>query len=173
MAENTKNMQSQKQINLQSYKELKRSRLDNSVHYNIIKYTKKYMDDYYLDGIIGLIPVVGDFFTQFFSFSFLYVSIFKIRSYRLTVAILFNSLLDVLIGLIPYLGMVLDFVHRSHKENFDLIIGFVNDDKEIIKKVNRRALWTTIGVIVLIVLIIIMIGFVLSLVKDLFDRIFG
>ncbi|MDO4229705.1 MAG: DUF4112 domain-containing protein [Capnocytophaga sp.] len=153
-------------------KELKKAEIEKSTHYQIIKASKKWFDDYYLDGIIGLFPMVGDIATQFFSYSFLYVAIVKIKSYRLTMAILFNSLVDILVGLIPYLGIILDFVHRSYKENFELIIGFVNDDKKIIQKVNQRAKWTTIGVIVILLLIILLIWLLVTFFSELFQWIF-
>lgn len=153
-------------------KELKKAEIEKSTHYQIVKLTKKWFDDYYLDGIIGLFPIVGDIVTQFFSYSFLYIAIFKIKSYRLTMAILFNSLVDILVGLIPYLGIVLDFVNRSYKQNFELIIGFVNDDKKVIQKVNRRATWTTIGVVVILLLIILLIWLLKTVFSELFQIFF-
>lgn len=153
-------------------KELQKINVEKSLHFKIIQKTKKWLDDYYLDGIIGLFPVVGDIVTQFFSYSFLYVAIVKIKSYRLTMAILFNVLMDILIGLIPYVGSVLDFVNRSYKYNLTLIIGFVNDDKEIIRKVNKRATWTTIGVVVIFLLIILLIWLLITFFSELFRWIF-
>ncbi|MDO4783245.1 MAG: DUF4112 domain-containing protein [Capnocytophaga felis] len=149
-------------------KELKKLEIEKSVHYQIIENTKKWMDDYYLDGIIGLIPIVGDIVTQFFSYSFLYVAVVKVKSYRLTMAILLNSLIDILVGLIPYAGTVLDFVHRSYKNNFELIVGFVNDDKKIIQQVNKRALWTTIGVITVLILICLLIWLIITTFSGLY-----
>ena len=148
--------------------DLKKNRIENSHHYQIIKRTKKIMDDYYLDGIVGLIPIIGDIVTQFFNYSFLYVAIYKIKSYRLTMAILFNSLIDILIGLIPYSGAVLDFVHRSYKDNFDLIVGFVEKDQKIIRKVNKQATWTTIGVVVVFLLIISLIWLLFFVLSSFF-----
>ncbi|ATA90210.1 hypothetical protein CGC58_11025 [Capnocytophaga stomatis] len=154
-------------------KELKKLEIEKSVHYQIIKNTKKWMDDYYLDGIIGLIPIVGDIATQFFSYSFLYVAAVKVKSYRLTMAILLNSLIDILIGLIPYAGIVLDFVHRSYKNNFELIVGFVNDDKKVIQQVNKRALWTTIGVVTVLILICLLIWLIITTFSGLYKWIFN
>ncbi|CEN36808.1 conserved membrane hypothetical protein [Capnocytophaga cynodegmi] len=154
-------------------KELKKLEIEKSTHYQIIKNTKKWMDDYHLDGLIGLIPIVGDIATQFFSYSFLYVAIVKVKSYRLTMAILLNSLIDILVGLIPYAGIVLDFVHRSYKHNFELIVGFVNDDKKVIQQVNRRALWTTIGVFVVLILIFVLIWLIITTFSGLYKWIFN
>lgn len=160
------------QENHRTRKELKKLEIEKSTHYQIIKNTKKWMDDYHLDGLIGLIPIVGDITTQFFSYSFLYVAIVKVKSYRLTMAILLNSLIDILVGLIPYAGIVLDFVHRSYKHNFELIVGFVNDDKKVIQQVNRRALWTTIGVFVILILIFVLIWLIITTFSGLYKWIF-
>lgn len=143
-------------------KELQKKQIEKSRHYQIIKFSKKWLEDYHLDGIIGLVPIVGDIASQFFSYSFLYVAIVRLKSYRLTMAILCNVLLDILIGLIPYLGIVLDFVHRSYKYNFNLIIGFVNDDPEIVRQVNKRAAWTTVVVVVLCGLIVALIWAIIN-----------
>lgn len=153
-------------------KELKKVEIEKSTHYQIVKLAKKWFDDYYLDGIIGLFPIVGDIVTQFFSYSFLYVAIVKVKSYRLTMAILLNSLIDILVGLIPYAGVVLDFVHRSYKHNFELIVGFVNDDKKVIQQVNRRALWTTIGVFIVLILIFVLIWLIITIFSGLYKWIF-
>lgn len=160
------------QENHRTRKELKKLEIEKSTHYQIIKNTKKWMDDYHLDGLIGLIPIVGDIATQFFSYSFLYVAIVKVKSYRLTMAILLNSLIDILVGLIPYAGIVLDFVHRSYKHNFELIVGFVNDDKKVIQQVNRRALWTTIGVFIVLILIFVLIWLIITTFSGLYKWIF-
>ncbi len=149
-------------------KELQKKQIEKSRHYQLIKTSKKWFDDYYLDGIIGLVPIVGDIVSQFFSYSFLYISIVKLKSYRLTMAILFNVLIDILIGMIPYLGIVLDFVHHSYKYNFELIIGFVNEDKKIIQQVNKRAIWTTVAVIVLIGLIAMLVWSLTTLFSNIY-----
>ena len=45
--------------------------------------------------------------------------------------------MDVLIGAIPlYIGDVLDVFKRSYVENLRLVTGYIEDDKEIINKVN-------------------------------------
>lgn len=122
------------------------------------------MDDYYLDPLLGLIPVVGDILPQIFNFSFFYVSIFKIKSYALTVTILRNILIDILVGIIPYLGIILDVFHKSYQKNFNLIVGFVNDDKNIIREVNQKAFSTTIWIAIIGVAIYYLTVFLWSIV---------
>jgi len=132
----------------------KKWEIENSSTYRTVKKISTYMDKYFLDGIIGFFPGVGDTITTFFSIPYFYLSIFKIKSLPLTLAITLNLLVDWMLGMIPYMiGNVADFFHRSFKKNMDLIIGFVEDDKEIIQKVNQKAAITAV-LIVLVILII-------------------
>ncbi|GJH41529.1 hypothetical protein RCZ04_20790 [Capnocytophaga sp. HP1101] len=146
--------------------------IKHSRSYRTIKTVKTVFDDYYLDPLIGLIPVVGDGVTQLFNLSFFYLSIFKIKSYALTVAILRNILLDILIGIIPYLGIVLDFFHKSYNQNYNLIKAFVDNDTYIINKVKRQALPTTILIIVIMALIGVVIYYLVSFLISLFSSIY-
>ena len=143
--------------------EWKRS-IEQSNSYQTIKSVKTLMDDYYLDPLLGLIPVVGDILPQIFNLSFFYVSTFKIKSYALTVTILRNILIDILVGIIPYLGIILDVFHKSYRKNFNLIVGFVNDDRNIIREVNQKAFSTTIWIAIIGVAIYYLTVFLWSIV---------
>ena len=138
--------------------------IEQSNSYQTIKSVKTLMDDYYLDPLLGLIPIVGDILPQIFNFSFFYVSTFKIKSYALTVTILRNILIDILVGIIPYLGIILDVFHKSYRKNFNLIVGFVNDDKNIIREVNQKAFSTTIWIAIIGVAIYYLTVFLWSIV---------
>ena len=139
--------------------EWKRS-IEQSNSYQTIKSVKTLMDDYYLDPLLGLIPVVGDILPQIFNF--------KIKSYALTVTILRNILIDILVGIIPYLGIILDVFHKSYQKNFNLIVGFVNDDKNIIREVNQKAFSTTIWIAIIGVAIYYLTVFLWSIVMGVY-----
>ena len=142
-----------------------RSYYGESNSYRAIESIKKWMDQYMLDGIIGLVPVLGDGVTKILSLPFIYVAFVKVKSIPLTLAIVFNILLDFLIGLIPYfVGNVADFFFKSYKKNFELIVGFVDDDREVIKKVNERAIWMALGITIVCYLIYLVVGLVISIV---------
>ena len=147
--------------------------IEKSNSYQAVKTVKTLMDDYYLDPLLGLIPVVGDILPQIFNFSFFYVSIFKIRSYALTITIFRNILIDVLVGMIPYLGIILDIFHKSYRKNFNLIVGFVNDDRDVIKEVNKKAISTTIWLVVLGVAIYYLTVFLWSIIMGLYNWFIG
>jgi hypothetical protein len=149
-------------------------KIEKSKSYQLIKFTTKWMDRYFLDGIIGFVPIVGDAITILFSLPFLYVSLVKIKSIPLSMAILFNILVDVTIGLVPFfVGDVADFFFRSYKKNFKLVTGFVEDDRSIIKKVNKQAVLLAIAILILCVVIYYLIVFVLSFFASIYDWIWS
>ena len=80
-----------------------------------------------------------------------------------------NVFIDIFVGLIPYAGIVLDVFYKSYRENTILIEGFVNDDPNIVKKVKRRAVSTTIWLGFLGVAIYYLIVFLWSVVTHLYQ----
>ncbi|HMQ04983.1 MAG TPA: DUF4112 domain-containing protein [Pyrinomonadaceae bacterium] len=74
-----------------------------------------------LDGLIGLVPNVGDTLTSFASFYILLAGVRygvpKITLLRMA----FNIGLDYVVGTIPFLGDAFDFVWKSNRRNMDLI----------------------------------------------------
>ena len=129
-------------------KQRKREEMLDSSSYRLIDGIATAMDKYFLDPLIGLIPGVGDLLTSIFVLPFINVSLFKIKSIPLTLAILFNMMKDALLGMIPFwIGNIIDIFNRSFIENMRLIKGFIDDDKEIISKVNRNAFWMAILIV--------------------------
>lgn len=133
----------------------KRIRIEGSFIYRCIAGIAKYMDKYFLDPIVGFfLPGFGDILTSTLAIPFIYISLFVVRSVPLTLAVIFNTLVDILLGMIPpWIGDIFDIFHRSYKKNLRLINGFVNDDQTIINEVNRKAIWMAILIVVCCVLI--------------------
>ena len=145
-------MQEEKPTKAQQ-RELLRLRMEGKRSYRLIKGIARWMDRYFLDPILGFIPA-GDLISAGLTLPYLYVAIFQVRSLPLTLALLCNVLLDVAMGLIPFwIGDVLDFFHRSYTKNYELIVGFVEGDEAMIKRVNKRAIWMALLLILLCVLI--------------------
>ncbi|EGZ49986.1 DUF4112 domain-containing protein [Neisseria wadsworthii] len=142
--------------------------LQQSRSYHSAKKISYWLDDNYLDGIIGLVPVAGDILSQSFHAVFLYLSAVKLRSARLTLVILFNSLLDIFIGLIPLLGEVLDFVNKSYKRNLALIEGFAAGDKAVVSWVNRQAAMAAVGIVLMLAGIVMLAKWTFSLLAVLY-----
>ena len=130
-------------------KETQRQRLLADPIYSTMRKISKVLDEYYLDAIIGLVlPGIGDVVTALCTLPFVWYSLLKIRSLPLTLAVIYNTLVDIVIGLIPFfVGDILDVFHRAYSKNMRLISGFVDGDKDVIKEVNRKA-WRTGALIV-------------------------
>ncbi len=126
--------------------------------YKVMQNITRYSDKYYIDAIIGFIPGgIGDAVSALFSIVHAYFCFFRLRSIPLTLAIINNTLRDILLGLIPfYVGDMIDFFHKSNVRNMSLIDGFINDDKDIIREVNKKALQTAIIIFLIIAAIIFM-----------------
>lgn len=152
-------------------KQAKREQMMNRSSYRMMVKTAKYMDKYYLDPLIGLIPGgVGDTISSLVALPFIYYSLCVVKSIPLTLAVIYNILMDVLIGAIPfYIGDILDVFKRSYVDNLKLITGYIEDDKEIINKVNKKAFWTAVFIVVLCWLIYVVISWAISLGTRVWD----
>ena len=146
-------------------KEIRKEALRNSKLYHHIKKVTQLADGYYLDFVIGLIPGgFGDILGGLFSLSHVYFGLFKLRSIPLTLALLNNMLRDVFLGMLPfYVGDAIDFFYKSNKKNMALIEGFVNDDKQIIQQVNKKAIQAAIVFFLLIAGIMLLFGLLVLL----------
>ena len=122
--------------------------------YKLIETIAKVMDNYYVDPLLGLVPTVGDAVSSLLTLPYLYFSIFKLKSIPLTLALLCNVLIDFAMGVIPFwIGDILDFFNHSYIKNYKLIMGYVEGDKEMIKRVDRRAWWMAAMIVVLCLII--------------------
>ena len=149
----------------QAEKEAKRDALMATTSYRIMDKTAKYMDKYFLDPIIGLIPGgVGDVLSSFLAIPFIYFALVQVKSIPLTLAVICNVLKDALLGSIPFfIGDIIDVFNRSYVANLRLITGYVNDDKKVIHEVNRKATWSAIFIVILCVLIYFIVKWAIEL----------
>ena len=144
-------------------KEMQRKRLMDNKVYQAMDGLTRYMDRYYLDALIGIIPGWGDAIALLCVVPFVYFSSRVIKSLPLTLAVLNNALRDVLMGMIPFfVGDVIDFFHRANIQNMQMIQGFVDGNEAIIKQVNQRAWQSAIVLIILLLLIAMMIWALIS-----------
>lgn len=140
----------------QEKKNRRREEIEMSSSYSMIKGIKIILDDWYVDGIVGLVIPggIGDALSGSLSLPYLYISMFKVRSFPLTLAVLYNMLLDVILGMIPFfVGDVIDFFNKSFKRNYRLIVGFVEDDQETIRQVKRKSVYFFFMILIFIGLI--------------------
>lgn len=130
----------------------------NSVSYKLVHAIALWMDRRLLDPLIGLVlPGFGDALTSVFAVPYLYLSIVKLKSIPLTLAIVCNILLDVLIGIIPYIGVVGDVFKRAFTRNAALIKGYVEGDRAIMQEIDRKAMGMAFLIVILCGLIYAMV----------------
>lgn len=146
-------------------KHARRKEIESSRTYRLTQQISKWMGNYYLDPIIGfLLPGGGDIVTGLFIFPYLYISIFKLRSLPLTLAIIYNILFDILVGMIPaHLGDVIDIFNKAYVKNSRLLTGFVEGDTTVIREVNRKAILFGILILLIILLIYLLILLILQI----------
>ena len=144
-------------------KEERRKVLEQDWSYRMLKWIATAMDKWYIDPIIGfLAPGLGDIFMSVMIVPFIYVTLCKVKSIPLTLAIIFNTLMDALIGIIPLLGDVYDVLNRSYKQNYAMIVGFVEGDKRITRRVNGKAVEFLIFIVALCFIIVSLVSWIIS-----------
>ena len=141
----------------------RRKRLMDNRAYQTMQGLTRYMDRYYLDALIGIVPGWGDAIALASAVPFVYFSGRVIRSVPLTLAVLNNALRDILLGMIPFfVGDIIDIFHRANIQNMQMIQGFVDGDETMIRQVNQRAFQSAIVLAVLLLLIALMIWALIS-----------
>lgn len=151
----------------------RKQKFQKSEDFGLLRSIYKAMDRYFLDPIIGFfIPGGGDIITSALTVPFIFTAIFRVRSVSLTLAVIYNALIDVLLGLFPVFGDIIDVFNRSYKRSYFQIVGYVNGDKEIIDKVNENALKTCILITVLCIvirLVVLLLAGIFAWFKGLFS----
>lgn len=144
----------------------RRNNLTQNSEFSFLRGIYVTMDKFFLDPILGFfIPGIGDVITGVCTVPFVMVTVFKLRSVALTLAIVRNALVDGLCGLFPVVGDLLDVFNRSYKKSYRQIIGYVDGDPEIVEEVNSGAVKACVWITVLCILI--------RLVVLLFSGLFG
>ncbi len=84
-----------------------------------------------LDGIIGLIPGVGDTISAGLSSFCIYKAHQYGAPFSLKMKMVWNVIIDWFIGLIPFVGDIFDFVHKANYKNAmllkDYLYGLTDD----------------------------------------------
>lgn len=155
----------------QERKEAYRAELEEDSSYRTVKWIATAMDTYFLDPIIGFfIPGAGDVLTSVMTVPFIYVALFKVRSIPLTLAVIYNALIDMLLGMVPFfIGDIMDAFNRSYKKSYRLIVGFVEDDQEVIKAVNRKAFYMAVMIVIFCLLIYWLVNLVISITTSAWE----
>jgi hypothetical protein len=109
-----------------------------------------------LDAIVGLIPGVGDTLTSLASFYILAAGV-RYRVPKVTLLRMgMNIGIDYLVGVVPFLGDLFDFVWRSNEKNMELIRKRATVSAEE-ATAGKKSDWIFVGVIIL-ALVLLLIG---------------
>lgn len=93
-----------------------------------------------VDAVLGFLEVGGDLLSGVFGLAYFYLSLFVVRSFRLSLAVLSVVMVDFLLGLIPFAGTALDVFFCGNYINRTLIKGYVEEDRSVMSRVNKFAL---------------------------------
>ncbi|MCQ2193750.1 MAG: DUF4112 domain-containing protein [Paludibacteraceae bacterium] len=89
-----------------------------------------------LDAFLGIFEFFGDALSFVVGLGYVYISAFVVRHLRLSLAVLFVLLTDLLIGFIPVIGTAFDIVFPASYICRNMIQGVVDHDKKQIRLVN-------------------------------------
>lgn len=123
-----------------------------------------------LDGIIGLIPGIGDAATSAVSSWFIYDGYRKGLPTSVLLRMILNIVVDTAIGSIPIIGDIFDLFFKSNTRNSRLIEKYQQAPDETRK---RSKLVIIFAGLLLVALLWLMIISVIAIAKLLFARLFA
>lgn len=106
-----------------------------------------------LDPILNIIPFAGDAATGIVSFALVYAMYQHGASGKIIVKMLWNVLVDLVIGAIPVLGWIFDFYFKANDRNITLLNQHYLEGKHT-GSAKGIIVWILIGFVVFIVLAI-------------------
>lgn len=112
------------------------------------------------DGLLGLIPGVGDTIGALVSSVVISEAARMGAPKVLLVKMAFNVALDALVGIVPVLGDLFDFVWKANQRNVQLLNRYLDSPRETVV-VSRLFVWGLGVVLVGLVIAVGMLGFVL------------
>lgn len=171
-SDNVTNVKKRKVVRTSSTKLTKsqKSSIRNTTAYKFSQGIATYFDRYFLDPVVGLVPVVGDASSVVLSLPSIYLALVHLKSIPLALAMIFNVMIDIILGMIPfYVGNILDFFHKAYKRNMELVDGWIDGDKQKIEEAKSKAVITAI----MIVVFCFIIYWLISLLGGIVDSVIG
>ena len=83
-----------------------------------------------LDGIIGLIPGVGDAFAGMLSGYIIIKALIMGLPIFIIAQMVVNMIIEGVVGVIPFFGDIFDFIFKSNRRNVKLMQRYLEDPKE-------------------------------------------
>ncbi|OMG57317.1 hypothetical protein BJN44_06225 [Tessaracoccus sp. ZS01] len=106
-----------------------------------------------VDPVLSIVPWAGTAVGAVFGGSIL-VDAIRLRAPIPVIGrMAFNSLLDWLLGMIPFVGAIFDAAYRSNKKNLKLLNGAI-ENRELVKQSSVRY-WIVVGALVAVLLAVV------------------
>jgi hypothetical protein len=123
-----------------------------------------------LDGIVGLIPGVGDLIGGIASCIIIVAAWVRGVSYVTVTRMVANVAIEVLVGSIPVLGDMFDIAWRANRRNYALLVGSVDEPRK-----HTLQSWLFLGVVCLVLagLVILPLLLLTWVFDGLFHALFG
>ncbi|RVU84134.1 DUF4112 domain-containing protein [Leucothrix sargassi] len=87
-----------------------------------------------LDGLIGLIPGVGDVTGGLISGYIIIKALTLGVPAMVIVRMVMNMIIEGVVGVIPFFGDIFDFIFKSNRRNVHLMKAYLNDPEETISR---------------------------------------
>lgn len=123
-----------------------------------------------LDGFIGLIPGLGDFFSG------LLASLIVIKANQLGVPrsvllrMVINVLIDTGVGSLPVIGDLFDFVWKANQKNSELLAHYEHAPQQTARRSLLENMLFILAVVIVLALVVMLAGWLIGL---LWSRIQG
>ncbi len=123
-----------------------------------------------LDGFIGLIPGVGDFFSGLLS------SLIVIKANQLGVPrsvllrMVINVLVDTGLGSLPLVGDLFDFVWKANQKNSALLAHYEQAPQQTVRRSLLENMLFILAILIILALVVMLMGWLIGL---LWSRIQG
>lgn len=137
--------------------------ITNSLSFSIMHRSNTILD--IIDPIVGLIPGIGDTVTTIASAPSLYFAIVEARSLKLTMAVLYYTIVDWLSGLVPVVGDIIDAFYFSNRKSYKACLGYIEGDPEAMQKINKAATGLVVLLLVLAALLYFAYGLVMKIAE--------
>jgi hypothetical protein len=122
-----------------------------------------------LDGIIGLIPGIGDVSGGVISGYIIIKALALGVPFLVILRMVMNMIIEGMIGVIPFVGDIFDFIFKSNRRNVRLMKSYLEDPEET---ASRSSLSVVLFLVVLFALMLVTIVCIYKLFKILMGVIF-
>jgi hypothetical protein len=107
-----------------------------------------------LDGLIGLIPGVGDISAGVISTYILYQALRMGVPTMVVGRMLLNIVLESVVGVIPFIGDIFDFAFKANKRNVELLREYVDQPDTVKRRSTFTVMLTVLGFLLILGLLV-------------------